>query len=97
MDDLSVRMAESAHRGAFFIEQNGEKVGVMAFTRTGPNTVTIEHTEVGDALKGKGAGRKLLDALVTWARETETKVVPVCPYATAQFQKDPSIRDVLAK
>ena len=38
----------------------------------------------------------LLGALVEWARTTGTKVVPLCPFAKAQFGKDASIRDVLA-
>jgi predicted GNAT family acetyltransferase len=38
----------------------------------------------------------LLDALVRWARATNTKVIALCPYAKAQFDKDTSIRDVLA-
>jgi hypothetical protein len=38
----------------------------------------------------------LLDAAVAWARETGTRFVVTCPYATAQFDRDPSIRDVLA-
>ena len=32
---------------------------------------------------------------MAWARETKTKVVALCPFAKAQFDKDPSIRDVL--
>lgn len=57
----------------------------------------IDHTEVKDALKGQGAGRKLLDAAVAWARESETKIIPVCSYAKAQFDKDASLADILSK
>ena len=39
--------------------------------------------------------KALLGALVDWARTTGTKVVPLCPFAKAQFDKDASIRDVL--
>jgi predicted GNAT family acetyltransferase len=41
-------------------------------------------------------GRKLLDAAVQWARQTQTKFMVTCAFANAQFAKDPSIRDVLA-
>jgi predicted GNAT family acetyltransferase len=51
---------------------------------------------VDDSLRGQGAARKLLDTAVAWARETQTQVKATCPYAKAQFEKDPSIRDVLA-
>ena len=44
-----------------------------------------------------GNARRLLDAAVAWARTTKTRVTVTCPYAKAQFAKDPSIQDVLAK
>jgi hypothetical protein len=36
-----------------------------------------------------------LDAAVGWARETGTTFKVVCPFARAQFARDPSIQDVL--
>lgn len=89
-----VEHEEQGHRGAFFIEKDGERVGQMTYTRANPSLIVIDHTEVSAVLKGQGAGRRLLDALVAWARETQTKVVPVCPFAKAQFEKDASLRDV---
>lgn len=93
---LEIKRTEEGHRGAWFSEKNGERIAEMTFTRVNPKTVIIDHTEVSDSLKGQGAGRQLLDAAVKWARETNTKFIPVCPYAKAQFDKDPSIRDVLS-
>ena len=55
----------------------------------------IDHTDVDDSLRGEGVGRQLLNALVDWARSTGTKVLPLCPFAKAQFDKDPAIQDVL--
>jgi len=52
------------------------------------------HTEVGPRLQGRGVARRLLDAAVAWARETNTRLAATCPYAKAQFAKDASIRDV---
>jgi predicted GNAT family acetyltransferase len=57
--------------------------------------VIIDHTEVHAKLQGLGVARRLLDAAVGWARTTGTRVTATCPYAKAQFEKDPSIRDVL--
>lgn len=95
MTDLVVTRAEHDHRGTFSLSKAGAPVGELTFTRVNPRLVIIDHTEVSDTLKGQGAGRKLLDAAVAWARETNTRIIPVCPYAKAQFDKDPSIGDVL--
>jgi predicted GNAT family acetyltransferase len=37
----------------------------------------------------------LLGALVCWVRSAGIQVIPLCPFAKAQFEKDGSIRDVL--
>jgi predicted GNAT family acetyltransferase len=87
---------ESGHRGAFFVMENGKRVAEMTYRRTNPAQVNIDHTEVAASLGGHGVGRSLLDALVAWARATNTKVTATCPFASAQFARDPSIRDVLA-
>ena len=93
--DLLVAHEENGHRGAFYIEQAGKRVAEMTYERNSPSLVTIDHTKVDASLGGKGVGRRLLDAAVAWARESRTKIVATCPYASAQFAKDPSIRDVL--
>ena len=91
-----VQHEERDGSGAFFIEKDGERLGEMTYTRSNSSLIVIKHTEVSAVLQGRGAARRLLDALVAWARETQTKVVPVCPYAKAQFEKEPSLRDVLS-
>jgi len=94
---LEVKREEAGHRGAFFLERDGSRLAEMTFSRVNPTLVMIDHTEVSDSLRGQGAGRELLDSLVKWARERQTKVIPVCPFAKAQFDKDASIGDVLSK
>ena len=69
----------------------------MTYSRAGDDLVIIDHTEVNEQLQGLGIARRLLDAAVAWARTTKTRVTVTCPYAKAQFAKDPSIQDVLAK
>ena len=96
MTDLSIEREEKGHRGAFFVTRDGSRIAEMTFSRVNPTLVMIDHTEVSEVLKGQGAGRQLLDAFVAWARHTHTKIIPVCPFAKAQFDKDPSIRDVLS-
>jgi predicted GNAT family acetyltransferase len=85
-----------AGQGEFFIEKDGARVGRMTYHRAG-DTVTIQHTEVGDALKGQGAGKRLLEQVVAWARQDHLHIVPRCPFARATFVKHPELRDVLAK
>lgn len=96
MTDLPITREEHGQRGAFVVTREGARLAEMTYSRVNANLVMIDHTEVSDALRGQGAGRKLLDDAVAWARETNTRIIPVCPFARAQFDKDPSIRDVLS-
>jgi predicted GNAT family acetyltransferase len=87
---------ENGSRGAFHIQRNGQRIAEMTYSRSNPSRVVVDHTYVDPSLRGHGVARQLQDAMVAWARETGTKVVPVCSYVKVQFDRDPSIRDVLA-
>lgn len=93
---IEIEHTEEDGRGAFFIAKQGIRLAEMTYSRASEQLVIVDHTEVNEQLQGLGVGRKLLNALVAWARETETKVIATCPYAKAQFERDPSIRDVLS-
>lgn len=92
----SIAHEDTGQRGAFFLVKDGQRMAEMTYSRANASLVIVDHTEVDDSLQGQGVARRLLDTLVTWARDTHTKVMATCPYARAQFAKDASIRDVLA-
>ena len=91
-----IQHEETGKRGIFFIEENGERVAEMTYSRADEGVVVIDHTEVDDDLRGKGVGKSLVDASVTWARDNDIKIKATCPFATAQFNRDSSMHDVLA-
>ena len=87
---------QHGHRGAFFIEEGGRRLASLTYTVAG-SRVILDHTDVDDALRGTGAGRKLVAAAVDWAREEEVKLMPLCPFARSVFDKTPEFGDVLAR
>jgi hypothetical protein len=91
----TIQHQEQDAKGAFYIEKDGLRLAEMSYSRTNAAMIIVDHTEVAASLSGQGIGRELLGALVQWARATGTKVVPLCPFAKAQFGKDATIRDVL--
>ncbi len=92
-----IQHQENGAKGAFHVQKDGQRLAEMSYSRTNESMVIIDHTEVDASLGGQGVGRALLGALVEWARATNTKVIPLCPFAKAQFGKDPSLRDVLVQ
>ena len=85
----------SGHRGAFTFEVDGKRQAEMTYSIAGDKTIIVEHTDVDASLRGTGAGKKLLVALVDWARAEQKKVIPLCPFAKSVFEKTPEFNDVL--
>jgi predicted GNAT family acetyltransferase len=95
--EISVRVEQKEHRGAFFIEREGQRLAELTFSATPDGKLVIlDHTEVSDSLRGQGIARKLVEAAVGWAREKKVKLLPLCPFAKAVFDREAEFRDVMA-
>lgn len=79
---------ENDKRGAFVIEEGNERIAEMAVGVSDKNLI-VYHTEVSDKLKGQGVAGKLLETMVAYARDHHMKVVALCPYVRAQFERNP--------
>ena len=84
------------HKGAFGIERDGRRLATMTYSMAG-DIIIIDHTEVDAALKGTGAGKKLVAAAVAWARTEKRRIMPLCPFAKSVFDKTPEFADVLMR
>jgi len=96
MSDI-VRREDPAHKGkgAWVIERDGKTLAELSYTTAG-SRVILDHSDVSDALRGTGSGKKLVIAAAQWARESNVKLMPLCPFAKSVFDKTPDIRDVLS-
>jgi predicted GNAT family acetyltransferase len=79
----------------FFVERDGKRLATLTYTVAGEKRIILDHTEVGDELRGTGTGGKLVEAAVQWARAEKKIVIPLCPYAKSVFDKTPAFKDVL--
>lgn len=91
-----VRIAheENGSKGRFVIYEKDEFAGEMTYVWAGASKFIIEHTAVEQKFKGKKYGHMMLKKAVEFAREKDVKILPLCPFAKAQFDKDSSIADV---
>ncbi len=96
MSDI-VRREDPAHKGkgAWVIEREGKTLAQLSYTTAGSRLI-LDHTDVSDALRGTGSGKKLVIAAAEWARSSNVKLMPLCPFAKSVFDKTPEIRDVLS-
>ena len=68
----------------------------MTYSRASPTLIIIDHTEVPDALRGRGVGQALVVRAVLDARLEGFRIIPLCPFAKAQFERHAAWRDVVA-
>ena len=90
-----IQQQEDDHKGSFAIIKEGKALAEMTYSKAGESLLIIDHTEVSDELRGQGAGKALVFAAVSYARDSNKKIMPLCPFAKSVFQKEASIRDVL--
>nr|WP_300004955.1 GNAT family N-acetyltransferase [Tissierella sp.] len=73
-----------------------KEIGESTFSKS-EGLWIIDHTFVEENYQGQGIARKLVAELVVKARESSTKILPLCPYAKREFDKTPEYSDVLKK
>ena len=93
---MKIELLENPSGGEFVIQENGNRVGEMAYTNAGEGKIIIAHTFVEDAFRGENIGKDLVKAGVDFARDRNLKVIPLCPFAKAEFEKQAEYADVLA-
>lgn len=91
---IQIEQEKDERKGRFVIYDNGQFAGEMTYTWAGPDKFIIDHTGIEDAFRGKGYGNKLLMRVVEFAREQGVKILPLCPFAKAAFEKNKEIADV---
>lgn len=93
--EIIIEHEESVSKGRFFVDNDEKTLAEMTYSIAGPEKIIIDHTEVDPSLRGMKVGFKLFKAMVDYARESNKKVIPLCPFAKAQFDKDDQYKDVL--
>ena len=82
-------------KGMFYVGQDGAILAELVYTKSAAGRMIIEHTEVDDSLGGKGIGGQLVHTAVEYARSHQLKIIPLCSFAKAVFDKKPEYADVL--
>jgi len=97
MNDASptIRLEDSGTKGRYVIAGPDGAEAEMTFTKVGQHQIIIDHTGVPDAFRGQGVGLRLVTRAVEDARAQGKKIIPLCPFAAAQFRRHPEWADVL--
>jgi len=92
---MDIKQSDNGKKGMFFIEEANKVLAEMTYVWVGTDMIIIDHTDVDDTLKGKGAGKQMVTKAVEFAREKHIKIIPLCPFAKSVFEKVTEFNDVL--
>jgi uncharacterized protein len=78
---------EQVTHGRFEIEQDGH-VAWLEYNLAG-KVLQLIHSEVPEALRGRGVASELARSALDWARDNGVKVDVICPSVAAYIEKHP--------
>ena len=81
-------------KGRYVVELNGAKAE-MTYSKAGDAMIIIDSTEVPDAMRGQKVGVALVAKAVEDVRVSGKRIMPLCPFAKAQFARHSEWHDVL--
>lgn len=91
----AIALEDNGSKGRYFLRAADGAEAEVTFTKVGEHQIIIDHTEVPDAFRGQGVGARLVAHAVEQARSAGRKIIPLCPFAAAQFSRHPEWADVL--
>lgn len=93
---MDIKREDTDTKGRYILKQDGNDAHAeLTFSKVGKSMIIIDHTEVPEAFRGTGAGLKLVERAVEDARDMGIKIMPLCPFAAAQYKRHPEWADTL--
>lgn len=88
MENTKVVFKDNGIYGEVQLFSDDKKAGKMDIS-VADGKLRVYHTEVSAEYEGRGFAKLLLDQLVSYARENNLRIIPLCPYVLAQFKRNP--------
>jgi predicted GNAT family acetyltransferase len=91
-DEQKLKVNDALHHLELEIEGN------IAFIeyKLSRDTLFLIHTEVPPALEGKGAAGAIVQKALQYAKGSNYKIVPICPYVQSYLKKHKEWSDMVA-
>ncbi|MDH2323252.1 GNAT family N-acetyltransferase [Providencia huaxiensis] len=87
---------QSDHNSFFILSDDKQtRLAEITFVYTGDELAIIDHTLVDESLKGQGIAKLLVAKVVERMRKERRKVIPLCPFAKAIFDRTPEYNNIL--
>lgn len=73
---------------------HGQIIGQVSFVRIGMDKLIIDYTSVAVPHRGKNIGLTLVRQVAQMARSQKRRVITICPFARAMFNRFPEFDDI---
>jgi uncharacterized protein len=90
------REKRNVTRSRFELEEMGE-TAYLEFDLDSAGWITLLHTEVPDALRGRGIAGELAKTGLEYARDNQLKVDVVCPLVANYIAKHPEFQPLVGQ
>lgn len=86
----------SVTRNRFELEEMGE-TAYLEFDMDSAGWITLLHTEVPEALRGRGIAGELAKTGLEYARDNQLKVDVICPLVANYISKHPEFQSLVGR
>jgi len=95
MAEQSAGVVDNAEKRRYELAVEGG-TAVLGYNRR-DGILYLTHTEVPEALEGRGIGGRLVKQVLDQARAEGVKVAPWCPFVRAYIKRHPEYQDLVAE
>ena len=93
---MEITVVDVPERGRFEI-RDGEHVVGLASYHVDDGLMTLPHTEIDPSMGGRGLGTRLVQGVLTAARERHLHVLPYCSFIRKYLLDHPEELDLVAE
>ncbi|HLV88282.1 MAG TPA: GNAT family N-acetyltransferase [Candidatus Sulfotelmatobacter sp.] len=91
MTDIQIFDNAALHR---FELTEDEEIAFLLYSRSG-NSIRLIHTEVPEALRGRGVGSTLVGGVLGKAQDQKLTVIPLCPFVVEYLKSHPEFYPII--
>ncbi len=92
---MDITHTQSTSGGRYALAIDGHEAEIT-YSRASATLIIVDHTEVPDAMRGRGVGQALALHVVEEARRGGFKIIPLCTFFRAQAERHPEWQDVIS-
>lgn len=86
---MNIQHKQNDENGEFFLlNEKGNKIAELTYFFVDNHTINANHTYVSETLRGQGVADKLYQALITFVREKNLKLIPTCSYIAKKWERE---------